>query len=447
MRRGGARSAVGDTVRRRSFALFILLTACGGGETPPIPPDCQPSCTNPPPFAPITLRIMNGTPVAGARVLFRDEAGRSVDTVTDLQGIAQTTTDRLTTVTAINPFGPLPDGRDDVRTLVGAAPFDSLQIDKPPAEEITVDVVAPDDPQAARYELHTTCGRATLASETGQVTLRDCNGFADVVWMSIAADGTPLRAITKQSLPVEDGGTIALSNNYLAVPEHRIDYSGVDDGVDRITARAMVRQTARGITLARDFEATITSGVGTARVLLPNEVGAETIIDSRLARAGEFATHGVFDVNPPSTGTREFIDVFNALLATVTVRPQLDGQEIAWSEFAFAPVVLLESSLPDAPPPEDRNAQFIAFDISVERGGRRWRWKLIAPHSGGPRVRLPELPAEFGIEAGDTVTIDRMLLAKSTVGYGFQRPTLLSSQRVEDMLFGIGSGRLVYQEL
>jgi hypothetical protein len=403
-------------------------------------------CTPPPPQnGPITVQIRNdGAPVPGVLVTFTDGFGTSMNVATDAAGSVTQFVELGASVTVLNPFGAT-NGVDDVRTIVDARPFDVFDLTNITAPVmVTMTITGFADPAAASYELRTPCGDRALAAPNGEITLPRCGTTVDMLLLSLDATGTPIGAIAG-AFDLTAGGTISFGANYSAIPEARVEYTGVER-FDEIAGTVGLLDD-HGQFYARAFDADIASAIGTGRVLLPRSPSNITLVDSRpVPRTDDLTQHGVLDWNPASSGDRIFVDLFNSLLPSVTAPPQLDSNLIVWSEAFRAAAVVLESSIPDAPRPEEAGT-FVAFELGVTRGPKSWKWTLISRHNG-TTMPLPQLQTEHAIGSGDTVTFDRMLVAHVTGGYDVVRRLLLDKPTLTDLVVsGFQTGRIVYQEL
>jgi hypothetical protein len=436
----------------RLTSLFILVAACGGGSTPPggdddDPPDCGTlRCTPPPPpGGPVQIFVRNnGLPAPGVAVSIVDFLGATTVTETDAQGLVEQHIELGATITVVNPFGPLPGGIDDVRTIVDAQPFDAFDVSNGNSGTVTMTVTGSASPGATSYELHTSCGTFPLTAPSGEVTIPRCQTIADAMLVALVG-GVPNAAVTREFSLVE-GGTIAFGSSYAAVPEQRVEYTGVGP-FDEIAGTASL-VSPRGELYERLFVADINANIGTGRVLLPRNPTMMTFVDSHLVpRNGDLTRHGALDWNPPSTGDRMFVDLFNQLLPTVITAPRFAATNlIVWDEAFRAEAVTLESSIPDAPGPTAQGP-LINFELSVTRGEQRWNWSVISRY-GGPSFNVPIIPGEHALVSGDTVEIERMFVAVTSGGYDLVRPTLLRRPQPADLVTTqLQTGRVTYQEL
>jgi hypothetical protein len=438
-------------VARHHHLLLLVLGACGGGGESPGPDGDLPDCgllfctPPPPPNGPITVQISDGgAPVSGVQVVFIDELGTTSSTVTDAAGSVTQFVELGASVTVINPFGATKDV-DDVRTIADAKPFDVFDLTNN-ATPVTVTMTLTGFPHAgaASYQLRTPCGDLALASPSGEITLPRCGTTVDMLLLSLDASGTPIGAMSG-AFALEAGGTISLGSNYNAVPEVRVEYTGVDR-FDEIAGTVGLLGD-RGRFYDRAFDADIASAIGTGRVLLPRSTGHTTLVESRpVPLADDLAQHGIIDWNPANTGDRIFIDLFNSLMPSVITPPQVESNRIVWGEGFRAASVVLESSIPDAPGPEEAGT-FVVFELGVTRGPKSWTWTLMSRQQGTV-LPLPAIPTEHAIASGDTVAFDRMLLANVTGGYDNVRRLLLDKPNLTDLVVsGFQTGRIVYQEL
>lgn len=428
-----------------AFTAF-LLAACGDdgvhhlADAPPAPDGTVVDA------APAQVSVLvtdNKVPVADATVYFQGpDSSLVTSAMTGVDGTARAVMPAGGFVTVISPrpsaFGVIVIS-DRLSTFAGVKPGDELHLELAtdrPITSVTIDVIVPDDPGAARYDLYTTCGQAQLTTTTPptptQVFLAGCAGVADMLVVTFDANGQPLRSLYRPAQPVSNGASIVLTGTYVNMAPMALSVTASPAWVGSYNAE-LVLASARG---------PLFSGYGSLEVAGPPvsiamPVAAGTTIAQR--------TH-VYPVQP-AIQRQTILDwglpladhTVNAgatLLRPFETRPTFDPatRTVAWTEGT------------------GKAADLVRVEYSTYRDGvpaHAWTWQMVAPAGTSAQVTFPILQgdaaAAFTTVETDSFGVGELETVAIAGGYDGIRAHALA-QRLDAVPPG-ATGQLTYQQL
>jgi hypothetical protein len=444
-------------MRRLAILVLAFAAACGDdgpgnlADAPPPPPIPD----GPPAPVKVTVTVQ-GLPGAGVTVHFQNADSSLVGTMTtDADGVASAVMAAGGFVTVIEPdppitpeLGGVPQVDNTLTTWAGVQPGDDLHLDlfKRGGEEgtlVTFDVVVPNDPNASRYQLFTSCGGADITppppqlaggvlgliavpNPPVQVTLFGCTqGLADMAVVTFDGKLQPLSSFYKADVAVAENAMVELDGTYAAIPSTSVAVSNVPAALGNLGFDHTLL-SPRGF-LFNTFEQFQGSGTVTGDIRVPATTGATGVMAViGFAPNGAFSEQTIVEWGPYSATYA--LDWGAAAIKDYTSEPELDPatHKISWTlgtTGGTGDVVL---------------AAYSAF-----RGGGSpehfWTWRIAAP--AGAEVTYPTLPPgqpfDFNAMAGDSLGVDRVTTAKVPGGYAAARA------RVHDEGFLAGpSGRV-----
>ncbi|MGN6103701.1 MAG: hypothetical protein ACTHU0_01225 [Kofleriaceae bacterium] len=422
-----------------SFALgsTLALAGCGDSGTnarPDGPP--EPSLDGPPAPGAVTVTVTRGSePQADVEVYFLAPDSSVVAAVrTDAAGAASAVMAPGGSVTAIDPFERSATSHR-LYTYAGVEPGDQLSLhEQGELRRILIDVVAPVDPGAARYVLHTSCQQSsyniTAGGEGHLIEMLDC-GTADVLLETRDADGAPRKFLVREGFALINNAVLDLTAaSYQALPVATHAYTGVPAGITTVALESTLR-SARDLLYRKEAAAPVASGGATLTVERPTLPGMRMVNRSAFSDGG-FGRHVVTEWGPSGDHA---LDVTGALLRAYAAPPRFEAGEraIAWRSAATG-------ETPDAV------SAVVALD-RFESAGQHWRWHLVGPYTGD-RVEFPALPgaaATFVPVAGDAVAIEQLRTTKLAGGYDELRADAFADGA--DHLLDRPTGRVVHQDL
>ncbi|HEY4244710.1 MAG TPA: hypothetical protein VGM88_33075 [Kofleriaceae bacterium] len=360
--------------------LLLILAACGGGDDAAMldgggSPDA-PGSGN------VVVRVAgSGAPAAGVTVI--------VDTqtlVTDASGVASAAITQPALVTVIDPPGFVDHVYDDAEhrfTFAAVSPGDEIDVAfgtaPPPAQPITMSVIANAYPDAEEYDVITSCGGQTLAGPTGTWTAsRACTGPMDVL-AEVTLDGEIGATLWAGTVTPVDGGTIDLRSQVWQPLAPR-SYRAVGTG-DWLPQPLLFVAGGRGGYSGGG--GTIHDG-GTDAIPMPVAPDANNAV-SISYQTGGYIDHSVFawGIGDPYT-----FDATDAPLSDLA-NPMYDATSCSWSPGAGAA-------------PEGVRAVWAG-----PAAGADLAWYWIGPPPADGHITLPALPAphDFGLDAVEGWTL------------------------------------------
>lgn len=418
-----------------SFALgsTLALAGCGDSGTnalPDGPPDA------PPDSGPVTVTVTRGSePQADVEVYFLAPDSSVVAAArTDATGVASAVMAPGGSVTAIDPFERSATSHR-LYTYAGVEPGDQLNLHaRGELRRIVIDVVAPVDPGAARYVLHTSCQQSshdiTGGGEGSLIEVLDC-GTADVLLETRDADGASRKFLLREGFAMINNAVLDLTAaSYQALPGATHAYTGIPAEITTVALDSTLR-SARDLLYRKEAAAPVASGAATFTVGRPTLPGMRMVNRSAFSDGG-FGRHVVTEWGPSGDYA---LDVTGTLLRAYAALPRYEAGEraIAWRSAATG-------ETPDA----------VSAVVSLDRfesAEQHWRWHLVGPYTGD-RLELPALPgaaATFVPVASDAVAIEQLRTTKLAGGYGELRAESFADGA--DPLLDRPAGRVVHQDL
>jgi hypothetical protein len=433
----------------------------------------------------VTIAVtVNGGPAPGADVYFQNADNSLVAHVqTGSDGQASEVMAAGGYVTLVQPAAPPGGGgaglvspaNQNLDTFAGVKPGDVLHIDLGELvaqEPINITVTAPLDPSASAvsYLLGSTCNGGTLialgagsGSGSGSgglakklqgkapkakprdlppttVQLDGGCATADMLVISVDANGNELDSFFAPAVAVADGATVALTGTYAAVPTQTVTYANVPDGqpagnTDR--AHFVVDSGAVELTQAVDYAATADTQATTFGQ--PAIAGAVAGLETEfLNTAGQ--SDQTFAAWGPESTTPISVDYSATRLPDWLSGPTFD---VGSQQVQFALTGGGSSSI-----------DYVYTDIDITRapgdgGIAEWNWDIVAPGAEAGAVQYPILPTDisaFNPAATDTVTPGFTEIGHVLGGYDAIRFNAIDLEPDTELDTTTPSGALVYDD-
>jgi hypothetical protein len=437
----------------------LLVAGCGsddkhGGlpDAPPLTPDAPA-----PVVGPVTLTVThNGSAIPGVHAYFLN-ADSSVIAVrdTDASGVATADMTAGGSVTAIDPFAPLPAatvtvGDNDLRTFMGVKPGDHLVLTQNDARPVPITFTLnakafmTTDITANAYDVRTSCGAASIPSggsggsgspdPGGEITLSDCHDKADILIIAKnQGEGTQvLGALYHAGVGLTPDGIVNLDDAYAPIADVTFQYMHVP--VDFSFAVEHALGTARGAFADLSFFGSSgpdETGAVTFSLQEPTITDATSIVDTSLSRNG---SHHVIERAATAAYT---LDMAGVLLPDLHNQPfyKPAAQKMEWVEEATG-------ARPDL--------TMTSIEVSRTDGSqnvRHWHWAVAAPYNPAAELTFPTLPtdvADWTPSASDQINVNTLLNAQVPGGYDAVRAHVYDVSDARG--FGGASGRVVTVE-
>lgn len=407
----------------RKVVLVVLLAACGDDgvrHTPDAAPHDGPVTADaaidaaPLPVTITTTR--DGQPIGGVHVYFQNaDSSVVLATVTDAGGNASAVMAAGGSVTAINPYTPLPLGRtnDELDTFVGVKPGDHLHLaEKVTSTAINFTVTVADDPGMTSYTAFTPCGSTSLTSAgsgappSGTISLSNCGTTTDFLVVTYDQTGFPIDSFFAPAVAVADQTPLDLTaHTYAGVSTRTYTYNNpgtlsffsfTDSLLDGAPIYSFGGNAGSTNTISYGVPAFTGAGDGVVTTLNENQ-DVQTFADW-----GPYSSAYATDVGarllPPLTSTPTFDPTTHTLSFTT-------GTTSATPDFVYGSID--------------------AFRTADARG---WTWRIAAPY--GTSLVYPQLPTtvyDYNITANDGPANQQLTYGKVTGGYDAVRPFVLSN--------------------
>ena len=399
------------------------------------------------PASAVTVTVtLDGVPQPGVVVYFQSTIlGPSTERRTDATGSAIAVVEvgvyNITSVTVVNPFGPIDATTDELLTYNAVKPGDHLQVarDRSPPAPVHATLAAPLDSAAASYRLHTSCGAADLAIDLdhaqvgGSIALAGCGATVDMLVESLDASGQSLGSLYQADVPVTDGGSVVLTGAY--APSHAkiltYDTLSVRGPQLEIHARLM---TAKGVvydsptwTIALSFMDHHPSRT----VMLPSIPDAVAVTET-VYQSGDAGLEHTVDWGQDSPRYHLDLEPFGAFLEEYVTPPAFMGSWITYTETGG--VVRWE---------------YMRARVLAVRGERSWIWQFVSPSGayGGGSQPWPQIPSDvypYNLQTGDVWSVAEATVVYAPGGYDAIRAHALSIPSPRAQIAG-PAGRLVFE--
>jgi hypothetical protein len=445
------------TTVRWCASILCMLLACTDG-----PPHRDPGIIVDPPYdagvpvldaldpaTAVTVTVtLDGVPQPNVVVYFQSSyLGPSIERRTDATGSAIAVVEvpvyDVTSVTLVNPFGPIDATSDELFTYDAVVPGDHLQVarDRRPPPVVHVTLTAPLDPAAASYRLHTSCGAADLAVDAdhaqvgGPVALAGCGATIDLLVESLDASGQSLGALYQADVPVSDGGGVALTGTYQPSHAKMLTYDTLSVRSSRLEIHARLL-TAKGILYdapTRTMALSFMNYHPSLTVMVPSIPGAVAAIETVYQSADAGLEHTIdwgFDA------PRYELDLDSGpFLEQYVTRPELTSFGISYTETGG--VV---------------RADYVrARILAVRPGMRSWQWQFVSPTGpyGGGSQLWPQIPSDvypYNRQGGDVWTVPEATLVYAGRSYDAIRAHAFSMPSPRALIAG-SFGRVVFEDI
>lgn len=410
----------------------VVLGGCGSDDKHGGLPDGPTAPTDAPsvdvpgqPGSPVALTVMrNGMPQAGVHTYFLNADSSVVATLdTDASGTVSAVMAAGGSVTAINPFPPIPPAPqavaladNDLRTFMGVKPGDHLVLTQNDDHNIDFTLNAPasgmaSDP-ATTYDVLTSCGTGSIFSggggggsgspdPGGPMTLSNCNGTADILIIARGsnADGQPtVSALYHPDAPLTENGTVNLTDDtYQSLGNVSLSYTNLPVNFLQVSHTLV---TAHGAFQPFQGSADVTDGEASVDLSEPTIAGATGIVDTQVVVRGR---HHVVD--RAAVAATYMLDATGLLLRDLFDEPFYNPatKRVSWHEDSTGAVPDLTTTC-----------------IDVFGAQRNWQWAIAAPYAPGGELIFPTLPTDIADWAPlptDGFRVQGLMNAKVPGGY------------------------------
>ena len=442
-------------VRWCASSLCVLL-ACTDG-----PPHRAPVTVYPPydagapvpdainPATAVTVTVtLDGVPQPNVVVYFQSSyLGPSTELRTDATGSAIAVVEvpvyDVTSVTLVNPFGPIDATTDELFTYDAVRPGDHLQVvrdrRRPPPMHVTLH--APLDPAATSYRLHTSCGATDLAVDPdhalvgGPVALAGCGATVDMFVESLDGSGRSLGALYQADVPVSDGGSVALTGTYQPSHAKTLTYDTLSVRSPRLEIQARLL-TAKGVVYDSPTQTMTLSFMDyhpSLTIMVPSIPGAVAAIET-VYQSGDAGLEHTIDWG--FDGPRYELDLDGGSFLEQYVTPP----ELTWFGISYTETGGVV------------HADYVrALILAVRPGMRSWQWQFVSPTGpyGSGSQLWPQIPSDvypYNRQAGDVWTVPEATLVYTGRSYDAIRAHAFSIPGPRALIAG-PVGRVVFEDI
>ena len=324
-------------------------------------------------------------------------------------------------------------------TWAGVEGGDELELlrDAPGVDPATVFLsIPPDDPSTFFYQLVSSCGVSAInGAEIDVLPVELVNCPSTTVGMLVQTFGGVSRFLFREAVSIQQGAVISLEGPYLDLATLTVHAVNVPPQLPRLTARAALVGSGSELYVGDDLsEIAATGGTATTAISMPLPSTGVLAWQLRGTHASQLGATSATAWGPVTHAVT--LD-FGAPLRHYTSTPHYVPAQhaIRWTE-----------------DPVGRVADGVIVSLPWQHvgTGEGLTWRVLAPRSDDPVVRLPVLPlADLRPGEGDLV-FDPTVLSSFAVdgGYASVRPYLLGQfDQVQTWPLRGASGQVVVETL